>query len=168
MLKEKIKTDLKEAFKSKNEIRLSVLKMVQSEIGNAEINKRAKLIKEGLVKDIEITAFLNDDEVLQVISREIKKRKDALEIYEKANRLDLAEREKAEAAILFSYLPEQLSEEKIRELASLAVEQSNIQDGGEISSPEKRIGKVMSILMPQVRNRSDGALVNKIVRDLLV
>ena len=89
MLRDKIKADFKEAFKAREEVRLSVLKMVQSEIGNAEINKRAKLMKggasppasprgEGLggqAENIESLSVLNDEEVLQVVSREIKKEK---------------------------------------------------------------------------------------------
>ena len=160
MLRDKIKADFKEAFKSKNEVRLSVLKMVQSEIGNAEINKRAKLMKEGKVENIEVSAFLNDEEVLQVVYKEIKKRKDSVEMYERAGRMELAEREKAEMAILSAYMPEQLTEEKIRELVKDAVAKSG-------AKGEKEIGKVMVILTPQVKGKSDGALVNKIVRELL-
>ena len=160
MLRDKIKADFKEAFKAREEVRLSVLKMVQSEIGNAEINKRAKLIKSGQADNIESLSVLNDEEVLQVISREIKKRKDSVEMYEKAGRAELAEREKAEIAVLMSYMPEQLTEEKIRELAKDAVAKSG-------AKGEKEIGKVMAILAPQVKGRADGALVNKIVRELL-
>lgn len=167
MLRDKIKEDFKTAFKSRNEIGLSVLKMVQSEIGNAEINKRAKLAKGGQVENIEKLSALNDEEVLQVVSREIKKRKDSAEMYEKAGRVELAEREKAEIAVLAAYLPEQLTEEKIRELAKKAVEQSGAKEEKETCPPERRIGKVMAVLMPQVKGRSDGALVNKIVRELL-
>ena len=174
MLRDKIKEDFKTAFKSRDEVRLSVLKMAQSEIGNAEINKRAKLMKDlpvgqagGKAENIEIAAFLNDDEVLQVISREIKKRKDSVEMYEKAERMELAEREKAEMAVLMAYMPEQLSEEIIRDLAKKAVEQSGANDEKETCPPERRIGKVMAVLMPQVKGKSDGALVNKIVRELL-
>ena len=161
MLRDKIKADFKEAFKSGDKVRLSVLKMVQSEIGNAKINKRAKLIKGGQTENIESLSVLNDEEILQVVSREIKKRKDSVEMYEKAGRAELAEREKAELAVLAAYLPEQLPEEKIRELAKKAVEQSG-------AKGEKEIGKVMAILMPQVKGKSDGALVNKVVRELLV
>lgn len=160
MLRDKIKEDFKEAFKSRNEIRLSVLKMVQSEIGNAEINKRAKLMKGGQTENIESLSVLNDEEALQVVSREIKKRKDAVEMYEKGGRAELAEREKAEIAVLAEYMPEQLSEEKIRELAKDVVTKSG-------AKGEKEIGKVMAILIPQVKGKSDGALVNKIVRELL-
>ena len=77
-----------------------------------------------------------------------------MEMYEKAGRVELAERKKAELAVLAAYLPEQLPEEKIRELAKRAVVQSG-------AKGEKEIGKVMAILMPQVKGKSDGALVNK-------
>ena len=152
MLKDKIKADFKEAFKAKEPVRLSVLKMVNSEIGNAEINKRGKLIKEGKSENIEAASALNDEEVLQVVSREVKKRKDSIEAFEKAGR--------AELAALMAYMPEQLSEVAIRDLAKKAVEQAN-------AKGEKEIGKVMAILAPQVKGKADGALVNKIVRELL-
>ena len=161
MLKDKIKADFKEAFKAKEPVRLSVLKMVNSEIGNAEINKRGKLIKEGKSENIEAASALNDEEVVQVVSREVKKRKDSIEAFEKAGRAELAEKEKAELAALMAYMPEQLSEVAIRDLAKKAVEQAN-------AKGEKEIGKVMAILAPQVKDKADGALVNKIVRELLV
>ena len=160
MLKDKIKSDFKEAFKAKDQVKLSVLKMVNSEIGNAEINKRAKLIKSGQTENIEALSALNDEEILQVVGREVKKRKDSIEAFEKAGRAELAEKEKAELAALMTYMPEQLSEVAIRDLAKKAVEQAN-------AKGEKEIGKVMAILAPQVKGKADGALVNKIVRELL-
>ena len=160
MLKDKIKADFKEAFKAQNQVKLSVLKMVNSEIGNAEINKRAKLIKDGKTENIETASILNDEEVLQVVGREVKKRKDSIEAFEKAGRVELAEKEKAEWAALMVYMPEQLSEAAIRDLAKKAVEQSN-------AKGDKEIGKVMAVLAPQVKSKADGALVNKVVRELL-
>ncbi len=162
MLKDKIKADFKEAFKAKEQVKLSVLKMVNSEIGNAEINKRAKLMKDGgNAESVETLSVLNDEEVLQVILREVKKRKDSIEAFDKAGRPELAEKEREELAVLASYMPEQLSESAIRELAKKAVDQSG-------AKGEKEIGKVMSILSPQVKGKADGALVNKIVREFLV
>src|SRR3989338_8683525 len=168
MLKDKIKADFKEAFKVKNQVKLSVLKMVSSEIGNAEINKRAKLIKSSQSENVEVASALNDEEVLQVVSREVKKRKDSIEAFEKAGRLELAEKEKAELAALMAYMPEQLSEAAIRDLAKKVVEQSNAKGEKETCPPERRIGKVMAVLAPQVKGKADGALVNKVVRELLV
>lgn len=161
MLKDKIKADFKEAFKAKEQVRLSVLKMVNSEIGNAEINKRAKLMKDGgNAESVEALSVLNDEEVLQVILREVKKRKDSIEAFDKAGRPELAEKEREELAVLATYMPEQLSESAIRELAKKAVEQSG-------AKGEKEIGKAMAILAPQVKGKADGALVNKIVREFL-
>jgi len=160
MLKDKIKADFKEAFKAKEQIKLSVLKMVNSEIGNAEINKRAKLMRDGKTENVETASVLNDEEVLQVILREVKKRKDSISAFESAGRLELAEKEKAELAMLMVYMPEQLSEEVIRDLVKKAVEQSG-------AKGEKEIGKVMAILSSQVKGKADGALVNKIARELL-
>lgn len=162
MLKDKIKADFKEAFKAKEQVKLSVLKMVNSEIGNAEINKRAKLMKDGgNAESVEALPVLNDEEVLQVILREVKKRKDSIEAFDKAGRPELAEKEREELAVLATYMPEQLPESAIRELAKKAVEQSG-------AKGEKEIGKVMAILAPQVKGKADGALVNKIVREFLV
>ena len=161
MLKDKIKADFKEAFKAKEQLKLSVLKMVNSEIGNAEINKRAKLMKEGgNAESVEALAVLNDEEVLQVVSREVKKRKDSIEAFEGAGRSELAEKEKEELAVLMSYMPEQLSEVVIRDLVKKAIEQSG-------AKGEKEIGKAMAILSSQVKGKADGALVNRIVRELL-
>ena len=161
MLKDKIKSDFKEAFKAKEQVKLSVLKMVNSEIGNAEINKRAKLVKDGVnAEGIKTASALNDEEILQVILREAKKRKDSIEAFENAGRQELAEKEKEELVILMTYMPEQLSEGAIRDIVKKAVEQSG-------AKGEKEIGKVMSILAPQVKGKADGVLVNKIVRELL-
>lgn len=101
-LKEKIQVDFKEAFKGKDEIRLSALKMLQAEIKNSEIAKRTNLAKAG-ESDLEKKSRLNDDEVLKVISSEIKKRKKAIELYEKGSRKDLADKEKMEIEILLTY-----------------------------------------------------------------
>lgn len=95
-LKEKLNSDFKEAFKAKKEARLSVLKMLQAEIRNSEIAKRTKLGEE---------SPLDDDEVLKVISSEIKKRKKAIELYERGGRADLASKEKKEIEVLSAYLP---------------------------------------------------------------
>ena len=158
-LKEKIKIEFKEAFKTKDELKLSVLKMLNSEITNAEISKRTKFAKSGETADLAARSILTDGEVLEVIGREIKKRKDAAEMYEKGNRKDLAAREKQEAEILYSYMPPQMTEEEIKNLAKKAKEKSGAKD-------QKETGKVMAILMPQVKGRADGATVNRIVKEL--
>ncbi len=154
-LKEKIQKDFIEAFKAKDADRTLVLKMLQAGIKNAEIEKKTRLAKKG-----EPFEELSDEEIIQVIFKEAKKRKDAIGLYEKGGRAEQAEKEKKELEILSAYLPEQMSEEEIGELAKRAIEQAGV-------SEQKEIGKVMAILAPQTKGKADGALVNKIVKELL-
>lgn len=160
-LKEKIIGDFKEAFKARTEARLSVLKMLLAEIKNAEIAKRTRLVKKanGSIMEEECCE-LNDEEVLEVIFREIKKRRDSVEMYEKGGRSDLAEKEKKEIEILSAYLPEQMSEDKVRQLAERAVKESG-------ATSQKEMAKVMAILMPQIKGKAEGALVSRIMKELL-
>ncbi|MEK9186326.1 MAG: GatB/YqeY domain-containing protein, partial [Patescibacteria group bacterium] len=116
-LKEKIKIEFREAFKAKEEVRLSVLKMLNAEIANAEISKRTKLVRGGETADLAARSELSDDEILEVIGREIKKRKESAEMYKKGNREDLEAKEKQEAEILLAYMPPQMTEEEIKNLA---------------------------------------------------
>ncbi len=150
-LKEKIQEDFKTAFRGKDAIKISSLKLLQAEIHNAEIAKRTKLKKE---------SPLDEGEIVDVVSREIKKRKDAAELYEKGGRPELAEKEKAEIKILYVYLPEQISEEEIRALAKEAI--------GQIGAASiKETGKVMAVLVPKIKGRADNSLVSSIIRELL-
>ena len=149
-LKEKIEQDFKEAFKNKEEVRLSALKMLRAAISNAEIEKRGK--GEG--------DELSDEEIEAVVSKEAKKRREALEIYEREGRNDLAERERKELEILSEYLPEQISEDELRKLAEEAIKEAGA------NSPQEA-GKVMAVLMPKIKGRADGSLASRIVRELL-
>jgi len=160
-LKEKIQNDFKEAFKAKDEVRVSTLRLLNAEIRNAEIAKRTRLVKkaDGSVIEEECCA-LEDGEIIEVVSREIKKRRDSIEMYEKGGRGELAENEKKEMEILLAYLPAQLNEEEIRELVKKAVEKTG-------ASGAKDIGKVMAALMPDVKSKADGALVSRIVKEFL-
>lgn len=144
-LKEKLLEDLKGAMRSREELRMSVIRMVRAAVVNAEKERRREL---------------SDEEVLEVIWREIKRRMEAASEYEKGGRTDLAEKERKEAEILRSYLPEQLSEEEIRDLARRAIE--------EVGAVGRRdMGKVMGNIMPQVRGRAEGSVVSEVVRKLL-
>ena len=151
VIQEQINNDFKEAFKAKEQIRLGVLKMLRSEISNTEISKRGK----------GETSSLTDDDIMTLIIREVKKRKDAEALYTKGGRNDLVENEKMEREILEKYLPAQMSEEEIKSLVAqtiLSVGASGIKD----------LGRVMSELSPKVKGRGDGALISKIVRESLV
>ena len=145
MLKEKIQKDLKEAMKSKNEVRVRTLRMVIAAIKNFEVEK---------MKDA------TDEEVLQVIQKEAKKRREAIEEYEKAGREDLVKSEKEELEVLMEYLPKQLSEDEIRSIALEVVKEVG-------ASSLKDLGKVMKVIMPRVKGRTDGKVVNRIVREIL-
>ena len=112
MLKEKIQDDLGSALKEKREIRLSVLRMLLSAISNREIDKRTRIWKEKpelSSEELKKESQLTDEEITKVIASEIKKRKEAADLYERGERPELAEKEKKEIEILQSYLPRQIS-----------------------------------------------------------
>ena len=162
-LKQKIQQDLTAALKEKKELELSVLRMLQGAIINKEKEKRYKTSKiktELGEEELEKESGLSEDEVLEAISFEIKKRKEAALLFEKGKRMDLSEKEKEEAKILEKYLPEQLSEEEIKKLAKEAIEKTG-------ATEIKDMGKVMAELMPKIKGKADGSLVSKIIRELL-
>lgn len=153
MLKQKVQKDLNEALKKGDEISRSTLRMLLAVILNREKEKKYK-------EKIDGEAKLTDEEIIEVVVSEAKKRKEAILEFAKGKREDLVKKEKAELEILENYLPEQISEEEIRKLAKEAI--------GETGAKEiKDIGKVMAVLMPKIKGRSDGSLASKIVKDLL-
>ena len=159
-LKEKIRTDLRKSLQEKDTSRLSVLRMVNAAVLNKEKEKRSKLSKTEEIKRLEELSQLTDGEMIEVISSEAKKRKDSIEQYEKANRFDLSEQEKKELEILKEYLPEQMSEEDVRKLVKEKITELGV------SGPQDA-GKVMAGLMPLLKGKSDGGLVNKIFQEEL-
>ena len=144
-LKERLKADMKEAMKAKDKVKLSTIRMINSLIKNAEIEKRGEL---------------TDEEIIQLLMKYAKQRKESIEMYEKGGRQDLVEKEKAELAVVESYLPKQMSEEEIRELVKQIIEEVE-------ASSIKDMGKVMKAVMPKVKGRADGSVVNRIVKELL-
>lgn len=148
MTKAELKDELKQAMLARDTEKTSVLRMLISAIGYAEINKGGA--------GYEAT----DEDVMNVIQSEAKKRRDAIEQYKSAGRQDLVDKEKSELDILSKYLPEQMSEEKVRELVQQAVAQTGA------SSPSD-MGKVMGILMPQVKGKADGGMVSRLVKEVL-
>lgn len=159
-LKNKISDDLKLAMREKNTEKLSVLRMLSSSIKNREIEKKLKLIKANQSGNLDDLAVLNDEEILATISTEVKRRKDSIKQYEEGGRAELAQQEKKELDILAVYLPEQMGEEEIRKLVVDAIQKSG-------ASSIKEIGKVMALLMPSIKGKADGNLVNNIVKELL-
>lgn len=145
-LKEQIEKDFVEAYKAKDELKSSTLRMIKSAIKN---------------KEIAIGKELDDAATAEVITREVKQRRDSAEEYIKGDRPELAEKEIKEIEILKTYLPKQLSEEEITKIVDNAIEKTGA------SSP-KDIGKVMGIVMLEAKGKSDGSLVSKIVKNKLI
>lgn len=149
MLKQQIQDDLKKAMFAKDENKLSTIRMLKSAIQYYEIQKGGA--------GYEAT----DEDVIDVIGKEVKKRKESIELYEKGGRMESAEKEREEAKILESYLPQQLSENEIAQLVDDAISQTgatSIQD----------MGKVMGTLMPNTKGKADSTLVSNLVRQKLV
>ncbi len=150
-LKEKLKSDLKSALKSKNGERVNTLRFILSSIQNKEIEKRGKA--SGDLRGISLI----DEEVIEVLSKEAKKRKEAAEIYSKANRSDLANKEIKELEIIKIYLPEQLGEEEIKKRIQELLKQFDIK------SP-KDFGRVMGEVMKELKEKADASLVSRIIK----
>lgn len=144
-LKERIDADYKAAMKVRDTVKVSVLRLLRSAIHNAEIDRQRAL---------------TDDEILGVIQSEIRKRRESIEAFQQGGRVDLAEREQVELAILEAYLPQPLSRAELEALV-----RETIREVGALSVRD--MGKVMAVLMPKVRGRADGREVNELVRQLL-
>ena len=161
-LKEKIQADIKKAMREKNQLKVSVLRMLTAVVFNKEKERRAKLSKsEEELEKLDEMSKLTDEEILEAVSSEAKKRKDSIEQYQKGSRQDLVEQEEKELNILMDYLPEQIGEEEIRKLAKEKIEEIGV------SSPQDT-GKVMGVLMPQLKGKADGTVVSKIVQEELM
>ncbi|BAT71708.1 conserved hypothetical protein [Thermosulfidibacter takaii ABI70S6] len=141
-LKEKIMADMKEAMKAKNTVKVSTLRLLISEIKNKEIDKRGEL---------------TEDEILAVIQKAVKQRRESIEQYKNAGREDLVEKEQKELEILESYLPKPLSKEEIEAIIDEAIKETG-------AASMRDMGKVMKVVMPKVRGRADGKLVNELVK----
>jgi uncharacterized protein YqeY len=161
MLKEKIEKDFKEAFKKRNEREISALRMLKAAILEEEKEKRYKKSKEkGLEVDLEKESALSDEEIIRLILREIKKRKEAILEFEKGKREDLVEKESQEIEILKRYLPEMLSENEIEKMAKETIRKVGARN-------MKDMGKVMKELMLKIQGKADPSLVSKVVKSLL-
>ncbi|MDO8585259.1 MAG: GatB/YqeY domain-containing protein [bacterium] len=148
MLKEKITADIKEAMKSGAAERLGVLRMLSSAIGNRKIEKRAKTGKD---------EDLTDDEVMEVIGKEAKKRKESIAVFVSGGRSDLAAQEEKELVILGAYLPAQMSE------ADTVAAVTRIVD----AAPVKELGPVMKAVMAELKGKADSSLVSRLVKERL-
>jgi len=144
-LQERLTADLRGAMKSGDKVRLSAIRLVRAGIKNDEIAKGIPL---------------NDTGVIDVLSREVKQRRESIDEFAKANRRDLLTKEEAELAVILEYLPRQMSREEVMILASQVI--------GEVGAQGPRDkGKVMSQLMPALKGKAEGRVVNEVVNQLL-
>ena len=144
-LKDKLMLDYKNSMKNRDSVRKSTINMVRAAIKQYEVDNREELDEEG---------------ILDVISKQVKMRRDALEDFRSAGRDDLADEYQAEIDILVDYLPEQLSADEIENIITEAIAQVNA-DG------KKDMGKVMGAVMPKVKGLADGNLVKNLVQKIL-
>ncbi len=144
-MKEELLKELKEAMKNKDEIRKNTITMLRSAI--LQVEKDTKKV-------------LNDDEIIGIVAKEVKKRKDSISDYEKADRQDIIDDLKKEIEILSKYLPEQLTEEEIEKMVDIAI--------SEVGATSARdMGKVMQYLRPKTNGKADGKVVSNIVKEKL-
>ena len=144
-LKEKLAEDLKLSMKEKDTIKKNTVQSIRAAVLQIE-------------KDKQVT--LDDDGVIEVISKELKRRKDVLPDYEKSGRDDLIADLKKEIEIVMAYLPSQLSHDELDEIVKNAVETTG-------ASSMKDMGKIMQAVMPQIKGRADGKMVNEIAKKYL-
>ena len=140
-----ISDDLKKAMKSGDSTTVSVLRMIKASIKNREIEK---------------SEVPGDDEVLDILSLFVKRTKESIEQFTKAERADLVDKEKAEQSVVLQYLPRQLGEDEIRKIVSEAISETG-------SSVPGDMGKVMKTVMAKLKGKADGKLVNSLVKEML-
>jgi uncharacterized protein YqeY len=148
MLRERIEAEMKDALRAKDTVRLNTLRMLKSAVGYHLLEKGGQ--------DNPAT----DADVIAVVQKQIKQRRDSIESYEKGGRAELAEKEKAELAVLETYLPKQMSPDELA-----AVVKATIAEVGATSKAQ--MGAVMKALMPKVAGKADGKLVSQMVQQQL-
>ena len=144
-LKDRLTDDLKEAMKNKEQGRKSVVTLIRAGIKQCEVDTRQEL---------------TDEDIISLISKQLKQRKDALVDFEKANRTDLIEQTNQEIAILENYLPEQLDDVELKEIITKVVEEVG-------ATSMKDMGKVMAKTISLVQGRADGKRINAMVKQIL-
>lgn len=146
-LQEQIQQDLTAAMKSGDQASLSTLRMLKAAVMRFEVSGKEK-------------KQADDAVIQQIIMKEIKQRQDSIDQYKSGNRPELAAKEELELKILQKYLPEQMSEEEITKIVEESVKQVG-------ATSKADMGKVMGVLMPKVKGKADGSIVNRIVQKFL-
>jgi uncharacterized protein YqeY len=136
---------MKQAMKNKEKDKLSVIRMIKASLQH---------------EAIKFGHELSEDEELTVLSREVKQRKDSLHEFDKAGRIDLVEKVRTELQYVELYMPKQLTEEEVTEIVKQAISETG-------ASTKAEMGKVMSVVMPKLKGRADGSLINKLVQQHL-
>ena len=144
-LQEKLLNDLKTAVLNRDTSRKTLIRYLRSAIHDVEIERKA---------------VLDDESIIDILTKQAKQRRDSIEAFKSGGRLDLVEIEETELAIIMEYLPEQMTKTEIEFLAQKAVDQSG-------AKTTQEIGKVMGILMPLLKGKADGKVVSRIVSKLL-
>jgi hypothetical protein len=144
-LKDKLMEDLKTSMKNKDTIRKNVVTMVRAAIKQIEVDQRKDVVEE---------------EILDIISKQVKEKRIAIEEFKRGSREDLVNLTQAEIEILLEYLPQQLTEEELEQIVLEAIKEIN-------ATSLKDIGLIMKAVMPKVKGRTDGNIVNKVVRKVL-
>jgi len=145
-LKERLSADFKEALKTKNEIKKNVVNMARAAVKQYEVDHREEL---------------DDAGIIDILTKQVKMRKDALADFEKAGRTDLLEVYKAEIEVLQTYLPAQMTEDEVRAVVVKIMEEQGI------TAEKKNMGAVMKAVMPQVKGKADGGVVKKVVDSIM-
>lgn len=144
-LKEKLMEDLKVSMRNKDTVKKNTITMVRAAIKQIEVDERVQI---------------DDERILEIISKQLKERNNVIEDFKKGERQDLVDITKKEIEILLDYLPEQFTEEELEKIVAETIDEVN-------AKSMKDIGLVMKSVMPKVKGRADGNAVNKIVRNLL-
>lgn len=144
-MKDRLMDDLKTSMKTKDKLRKDVITMVRAAVKQREVDERVEL---------------TDEDVIEIISKQLKQNKDSISEFKKGDRQDLVEHAEKEIEILLEYLPLQLTEKELESIVKTTIEEENAQT-------IKDMGKVMSSILPKIKGRADGSLVNKLVREYL-
>jgi hypothetical protein len=144
-IKAKIEQDFIEAYKNREELKVSVLRLVKSAVKNAEIQKKEEL---------------TDDDVITVMKKEAKQRRETIKEFEKANQLEAAKKEEMELNIIEAYLPKQLSEDEVKNIVQSTINELDIEN-------QAQIGKLIGAVMSKCGNLVDGNTVSRIARETL-
>lgn len=146
-LKNQLMDDMKSAMRQKEEgkVKLAVIRMVRAAIKQTEIDSKTEL---------------EDNDIMALIAKEVKMRRESIEEFKKGNRDDLVAKNEEEIEILLTYLPKQLTEAEVENIVKEAIEEIG-------ATSQKDMGKVMALIMPKVKGRADGKMVNTIVKNLL-